>query len=259
MGIFSGSLLNIFLFIFGFVKSGYYFYLIFVLIFMYFIPQDWVEFLPAFIFSAALFVYLSKKLDNIQEKIILAILTITWPFLPLIITPLAGCYFADRLSSANRKKLSLPKRFLLGNFKIALIILCFVGIMNAYHLPGLIVSPHFRNIWGTTFNYPLKGYEKAIEDLSNCQFIKNQVGEIKSISLTEGKNYTLWDVPGSAEASYLNIQIIGDKKEAFIKACFGRSGRGCGFAHNKIKKEHQNKTKIVSETGVKTIDVLECL
>ncbi|MGF1489447.1 MAG: hypothetical protein ACFBSE_20355 [Prochloraceae cyanobacterium] len=150
---------------------------------MYFIPQDWVEFLPAFIFSAALFVYLSKKLDNIQEKIILAILTITWPFLPLIIPPLAGCYFADRLSSANRKKLSLPKRFLLGNFKIALIILCFVGIMNAYHLPGLIVSPHFRNIWGTTFNYPLKGTKKRSKIFLIVNLLKMKLEKLKVFHL----------------------------------------------------------------------------
>jgi len=260
LGIFSGSLLNIFLVIFGFVKSGYYFYFIFVLIFIYFIPQDWVEFLPAFIFSAALFVYLSKKIEDIKDKILLAILIVTLPFLPLIILPLVGCYFVDRLSSANRRKLSLLKKILLGNFQIALIILCFVGIIKSDRLPGLIVSPHLRYIWGTTFNYPLNGYEKAIEKLYNCQSIKNKIEEIKSISLTEGKNYTLWDIPGSAESTYLNIQIIGEDKQAFVKGCFNDSYfRECFFGHHGAKKEDQNKAKVVSETEVKTIDVLECL
>ncbi|WP_206740344.1 hypothetical protein, partial [Anaplasma marginale] len=89
----------------------------------------------------------------------LAIVIITLPFLPIIILPLVGCYLGDRLSSENRKKSSLLKRFFLAIPKIGLVILCFIWVMKSDHLPGLIVSPHLRNIWGTTtFNKPLNGY-----------------------------------------------------------------------------------------------------
>ena len=42
LGIFFASIINILLFIFGFIKSGYYLYLIVVFIFTYLIRQEWV-------------------------------------------------------------------------------------------------------------------------------------------------------------------------------------------------------------------------
>ena len=265
-GIFLGSIINLFLFIFGFIKIVSYFYLIVCLFFVNFLPSEWAENTLIIFWSIGfifLLIFLSKKLDNNKEKLFWAILIITVPFLPIIVPPLVGCYFGDRLSSVDRIKLSLPKRFLLGNFQIALIILCLILVMKSYHLPGLIVSPNLRNIWGSNFDYSFntdRNYKAATKKISNCQSIKNEIGEIKSIALFEGNNYTLWDIAGSTEGDYLHIQIIGENKQAFVKGCFVRSDLGtCLFAHHGVKKENQNKAKIISETGVKTIEVLECL
>ena len=60
--------------------------------------------------------------------------------------------------------------------------------------------------------------------------------------------------------NYLHIQIIGENKQAFVKGCFKRGMPGqCFFADYDVKIANQNRAKIFSETGVKNLDISECL
>lgn len=201
-----------------------------------------------------LFNLLAKKLDNLKEKIWLTILIVSLPFFPMIIAPLVGCFIGDRLSSESRKKLSPVKRVFLGIPLLALIIFGFIGIMKFYHLPGLIVSPNLRanaNLGNhNIFVNSESRYKAAINKLSNCQLINNEIGEIKNIALFEGNNYEVWDFVGHSEGSYLHIQVIGENKQAFVKGCFKRGMPGqCFFADYDVKFSDQNQAKIFSETG----------
>ncbi len=200
LGIFLGSIINLCLVILGFVKIGYYFYFIVSLFLTVIIQQiEWVENILIICFASALlfvFNFYRKKLDDIKEKILLAILIFSLPFFPIIIFPLLGCFIGARFSSGDRKNLSLVKRVLLGIPKLTLVLFWFIWIMKSSHLPGLIISPNIRAILGSNYHYVF-----------------------------------------NTESEY----------KAAIKKLYN------------IKKEARNKAKIFSETGVKTIEVSECL
>jgi hypothetical protein len=115
-------------------------------------------------------------------------------------------------------------------------------------------------IWGNTnFNESYGAYKQATKKISDCQLIKKEIGEIKSLALVEGKNYIISDLAPGGDAAHLHIQLIGENKQAIVKGCFGYKGEGCAFRHHGIKKENENKAKIFSETDVKIIEILECL
>lgn len=283
LGIFLGSIINICFVGSGLIKPLYSIFFVFALYFTVILqgilnligiilPAKLLEnivitTLITFLAIALLFLFnlLPKKTSEIKEKILLAILILSLPFFPIVIAPLVGSFIGDKLSSENRKKLSSVKRVLLGIPKLALIIVCFVWMIKFYHIPGLIISPNIRTILATNYYDNLfvnanSRYNAAVEKLSNCQLVKNEIGEIKNITLFEGNNYHTSDVVGDSEGSYLHIQIIGENKQAFVKGCFKAGSPGaCFFAHNDIKLEDQNKAKIFSETGVKTRDISECL
>ena len=282
-GIFLGSIINLSFVISGFIKILYFIFFVFLLYFTA-IPQGLLNLigiiipvklpenilittLIIFLAIALLFLFhfLAKKTSDIKEKILLAILILSLPFFPIVIAPLVGSFIGDKLSSGNRKKLPSIKRVLFGIPKLALIIVCFIWMVKSYHLPGLIISPNIRTILATNYYDGLFvntnfRYNAAVEKLSNCQLIKNEMGDIKNIALFEGNNYHTSDFVGHAEGSYLHIQIIGENKQAFVKGCFKAGGPGaCFFGHNDIKLEDQNKAKIFSESGVRTRDISGCL
>ena len=172
LGIFLGSIINICFVILGFIKFVYPVYFIFIRIALTIIViqlwdltgitrlPEWEENISIIISIICLtiallllFNFLAKRLNDIKEKILGAILIFSLPFFPMIIAPLVGSFIGNRLSSVEKKKLSFVKRVLLAIPLSALIIFSFIGIMKYYHLPGLIISPNIRAIWGTNYSY----------------------------------------------------------------------------------------------------------
>ncbi|MDJ0692867.1 hypothetical protein [Mastigocoleus sp. MO_188.B34] len=214
--------------------------------------------------SFLLFFILNKKLNlnTLKEKIILVSLTASVGFLPTIINPLIACIVAERISSSRINPVPIAKRLVLGVPLIVLVTISFVAVVDNYPLPGLIIPPEIRTFYAGNSSYFITEYEyqNALKDVKNCDLIKNEIGEIKSIAIFEGDNYTIMDGLGGPDGNYLHILATGEDKQAFIKGCFSASiGPFCSFRDANIKAEDQNQAKIFSSSEVKKIDISECL
>lgn len=217
------------------------------------------------IISFLLFKLLSEELNTSKEKIILASLTTSVGLLPIIISPLIACVIAEIISSSRINPVPTAKRLVLGIPLITLITVSFVTFRDNYPLPGLIIPPAIRTFYATNSSFFITdyGYQNALKEVKNCDLIKKEIGEIKSIAIFEGDSYANLDGFGGPDGYYLHIQAIGENKQAFIKGCFKDRGirASCAFRDANIKPEDQNQAKIFSNNGkvVKKIDISECL
>ena len=87
-------------------------------------------------------------------------------------------------------------------------------------MPGLIIPTQLRNNWGYS-NFGIF-YERAVNELKDCQKLKEYIGTIKANALVEGNNFKVEVFMGGGDFAQMTIELVGEKGTAIVRTCYSK-------------------------------------
>ncbi|QLE56409.1 hypothetical protein [Nostoc sp. TCL26-01] len=139
-----------------------------------------------------------------------------YPISPLIILPFAfllsivgiriACEFPRRKSSSHQRVLLSRISTLIG-WLVALLALTVIWINNS-SFPGINAASVVREQWA---NQEFNGYKGVVETIKTCQPIIKQVGRVKYVAPTSGKNYVISDHGSSGHRGEFTLEVVGEQ------------------------------------------------
>ncbi|BCL39245.1 hypothetical protein NSMS1_56920 [Nostoc sp. MS1] len=134
----------------------------------------------------------------------LAILSVPISVLLSILGIRIACEFPQRTAYSHRGILSFRT---LIPFLVALLALTFIWVNNS-SFPGVNAAPVVRQQWASK---EFGGYKEVVATIKSCQPIIQQVGSVKYVAPTSGKNYVIYDPGSSGHSGEFTLEIVGEK------------------------------------------------
>ncbi|BAY08479.1 hypothetical protein NIES2098_16390 [Calothrix sp. NIES-2098] len=133
---------------------------------------------------------------------------------PLIILPVSfllsilgiriACEFPHRESNFHRRV--LLSRNLIG-WLVALLALTVIW-MNNSSFPGITAASVVRQQWA---DKEFNRYKEVVDTIKTCQPIIKQVGRVKYVAPTSGRNYVISDPGSSGHSGEFTLEVVGQK------------------------------------------------